>query len=189
MTLLLAFSRGIDAVTTLLGRLCWWVTLGMILVGLLNVVTRYVGRTFGLSLGGTQYIVLQTYAFDFVFLMAAAYVLRRDGHVRVDIIFSTLSARAKAVIDVLGTLLFLIPFCVLGIHFSRGYIATSWRQGEVNLAGGGIPVYPVKTLIIVAFALLIAQGVSELIKNLAFLSGRRNTGSVHEQPSGTGEGI
>ena len=179
MKFLLAVSRGIDAVTTVVGRVAWWMTLLMILIGLLNVVTRYVGRSLGMSLGGTQYIVLQTYAYDFVFLMAAAYVFRLDAHVRVDIVFSSLSQRAKAIVDVLGILLFLFPFAYLGLHFTQRYVATSWRQMEINLSAGGVPVYPAKTLILVAFALLIVQGVSELIKNAAFLTGHTSSGSVH----------
>ena len=186
---LLALSRGIDLFTTAIGRVCWWMTLLMILIGLLNVVTRYVGRSLGLSLGGTLYIALQTYAFDFVFLLAAAYVYRLDAHVRVDIIFSNLSARARAIIDILGIVLMLIPFAVMGIWFSQRYVATSWRQGEVNVAAGGIPIYPVKALIIVAFALLILQGVSELIKHVAFLAGVPNSRSPHASVSAGTEGL
>ncbi|HEX7004062.1 MAG TPA: TRAP transporter small permease subunit [Trueperaceae bacterium] len=189
MKFLLAVSRGIDAVTTTIGRVAWWMTLLMILIGLLNVVTRYVGRSLGISLGGTQYIVWQVYAYDFVFLMAAAYVLRLDAHVRVDIVFASLSARAKAIVDVIGLLLFLFPFCYLGLYFSQRYVSTAWRQMEVNLSAGGVPVYPAKTLIIVAFGLLIVQGLSELIKNVAFLSGYAGTGSIHERVTTQTEAI
>lgn len=180
MKFLLAVSHGIDAVTTVVGKVAWWTTLVMVLIGVLNVVTRYVGRALGISLGGTIYIVLQTYAYDFIFLMGAAYVLRKDAHVRVDIVFSNLSQRAKAIIDVLGVLFFLLPFSFMGIYFAQRYVATSWRQNEVNLNAGGIAVYPAKTLILIAFGLLILQGLSELIKNVAFLSGRSDSGSVHQ---------
>ena len=189
MKFLLAVSRGIDAVTTVVGRVAWWMTLLMILIGLLNVVTRYLGRGLGISLGGTQYIVWQTYAYDFVFLMAAAYVLRLDAHVRVDILFSTLSPRAKAIVDVVGTLLFLFPFSYMGLFFAQRYVSTAWRQMEVNLSAGGVPVYPAKTLIIVAFGLLIVQGLSELIKNVAFLAGHSASGSVHERVTTQTEAI
>ena len=184
MNVLLLISRGIDTVTTLIGKVTWWTTLLMIAIGVLNVVTRYVGRALGVSLGGTSYFVLQTYAYDFVFLMAAAYVMRHDGHVRVDIVFTTLSQRARAWIDVLGTLLFLLPFCWLGIHFSLRYVASSWRQGEVNLLAGGLPVYPIKTLIPIAFGLLVLQALSEMIKNVAFLRGHDDSGSIHAPPPG-----
>lgn len=189
MKFFLAVSQGIDAVTTAVGRVAWWTTLIMVLIGVLNVVTRYVGRSFGISLGGTIYIVLQTYAYDFVFLMGAAYVFRKDAHVRVDIIFSNLSQRAKAVIDIFGIAFFLLPFSLMGIYFGQGYVATSWRQAEVNLNAGGIAVYPAKTLILVAFGLLMVQALSELIKNVAYLTGHRESGSVHQRPTSQTEAI
>ena len=182
MNALLTLSRAVDAVTTFIGKITWWTTLVMIGIGLLNVVTRYVGRTLGVSLGGTSYIVLQTYAYDIVFLAAAAYVLRVDGHVRVDIVFANLSRRARTWVDLIGTVVFLLPFCWMGIHFSLGYVARSWQQGEVNLLAGGLPVYPIKTLIPIAFGLLILQGLSEAIKHIAFLRGRDDSGSAHAPP-------
>jgi TRAP-type mannitol/chloroaromatic compound transport system permease small subunit len=177
----LAVSHGIDAVTTVVGKVAWWTTLVMVLIGALNVVTRYVGRAMGISLGGTIYIVLQTYAYDFIFLMGAAYVFRQDAHVRVDILFATLSQRGKALVDIIGVLLFLFPFSYMGLYFAQRYVGTSWRQSEVNLNAGGVAVYPAKTLILIVFGLLIVQGISELIKNVAFLSGRTESGSVHER--------
>jgi TRAP-type mannitol/chloroaromatic compound transport system permease small subunit len=185
----LAVSQGIDAVTTVIGKVAWWMTLAMVLIGVFNVVTRYVGRALGVSLGGTLYIVLQTYAYDFVFLMGAAYVFRKDAHVRVDIIFSNLRQRTKAILDVLGVLLFLLPFSVMGLYFGQRYVSTSWRANEINLNAGGVPVYPAKTLILLAFALLIVQGVSELIKNLAYLTGHAESGSVHESVTAQTEAL
>ncbi|MEX2541492.1 MAG: TRAP transporter small permease subunit [Trueperaceae bacterium] len=189
MKFFLAVSHGIDAVTTVVGKVAWWTTLVMVLIGVLNVVTRYAGRALGISLGGTLYIVLQTYAYDFIFLMGAAYVFRKDAHVRVDIIFSNLSQRAKAIIDVLGVLLFLLPFSFMGLYFGQRYVATSWRAGEINLNAGGIPVFPAKTLILIAFGLLVVQAASELIKNIAFLSGHAESGSVHESVTSQTEAI
>lgn len=182
MNFLLSVSRGIDDVTTLIGKVTWWTSLLMVALGVFNVVTRYVGRSLGISLGGTLYIVLQTYAYDVIFLMGAAYVFRKDAHVRVDILFGNLSRRARARVDIGGILVFLVPFCVMGLYFAERYIANSWRQNEVDLNAGGIAVYPIKTLIAMAFALLIAQAVSELIKNLAFVRGHPHSGSVHAPP-------
>jgi TRAP-type mannitol/chloroaromatic compound transport system permease small subunit len=182
MGFLLSISRGIDDVTTLLGKVTWWLTLAMVLIGFVNVVTRYVGRTIGVALGGTEYIVLQTYAYDLVFLLGAAYVLRVDGHVRVDILFQALSNRAKAWVDIFGISVFLVPFALLGIHLSGRYVATSWRQQEINMNAGGIPIYPIKTVIVVAFALLLVQGLSELIKNVAFLAGHPHSRSLYAEP-------
>jgi len=177
---LLSLSKGIDDSTTLIGKVAWWLTLVMVLIGVTNVVTRYVGRTIGVSLGGTEYIVLQTYAYNLVFLLGAAYVLRMDGHVRVDIVFSALSQRARAWVDVFGTLAFLIPFSLMGLYLSNRYVETSWRQREVNFNAGGIPIYPIKTVIMIAFALLLVQAISELIKNAAFLAGTPHSRSLHD---------
>ena len=186
MTFLLRVSKLIDALTTRLAQVMWWLTLLMVFIGFVNVVTRYAGRALGVSLGGTLYIALQTYAYDLVFLLGAAYVLRVDAHVRVDVIYSTLKRRTRALIDIFGILFFLFPFCYMGIYFSRSYIANSWRQLEVNRNAGNIPVYPIKAVIIVAFALLILQGVSELIKNIAFLQGRPDSRSLHAlEPEGS----
>jgi TRAP-type mannitol/chloroaromatic compound transport system permease small subunit len=173
LRVLLGISRAIDAFTTLLGKAMFWLSLVMVAIGIINVVTRYVGRELGISLGGTLYITLQTYAYNLIFLLGAAYVLKVDGHVRVDILFSALRDRTKAWIDIVFTFLFLFPFCAMGIYLSQRYVMASWAQREVNLNAGGIPVYPIKTVIIVAFALLILQGVSEIIKRADFLRGGR----------------
>lgn len=182
MSFLLSLSKGIDDVSTLVGRTAWWVTLAMVLIGGYNVVTRYLGRALGMSLGGTEFIVLQTYAYDFVFLLGAAYVFRMNAHVRVDIVYSQLSRKARAWIDIGGIAVFLVPFCLMGLHFSGGYVATSWRQGEIDLNAGGIPVYPIKTVIVLAFALLLVQAVSEAIKHGAFLAGHPHSRSFHARP-------
>ncbi len=167
----LGISKGIDAVTTVVGRVMFWLTLVMVFIGAFNVVTRYAGRSLGVSLGGTLYIALQTQLFNLIFLLGAAYVLNKDGHVRVDIIYASTSARVRAWIDIFGTLFFLFPFCALSLYLSWGYVGRSWQQGEVNTNAGGLPVYPIKTVILIAFGLLILQGVSELIKRIALLRG------------------
>lgn len=182
LTFLLSISKGIDAVSTLVGKFARWLTLVMVLIGVFNVVTRYVGRSIGVSLGGTMYISLQTYAYDMVFLLGAAYIFLKDGHVRVDIIYSSLAKRGRAWIDVAGNLLFLIPFSLMGLAFAGPYVANSWQQREVNLSAGGILVYPIKTIIVIAFAMLLAQSFSELIKHLAFLAGHPHSRSIHAKP-------
>ena len=196
MNVLLGISRIIDWVTTKLGQAMWWVALFMVLIGAFNVLTRYafgfIQRTFGTdvaqALSGNRYLSLQTFAYDLVFMVGAAYVLNADAHVRVDIIFSSLGKKARAAIDVFGGLFFLLPFAIMGIFFSRSYVASSWNSLEASSDPGGIPLYIVKTLIPVLFYLLVAQGISETIKNIAFLSGHPNSRSVHavedEKPTG-----
>ena len=182
MRFALSVAKGIDAVTTAFGKVSWWLTVVMVLIGATNVITRYVGRAIGVSLGGTEYIVLQTYAYNVIFLLGASYVFRRDGHVRVDIVYGSLSKRMRAWIDLVGIAVFLIPFTILGLWLSDGYVARSWRQLEVNMNAGGIPIYPIKTVILIAFGLLLLQGISEAIKNVAFLRGHPQSRSMHADP-------
>lgn len=187
MKFFLAMAKGIDAITALIGRVMWWLTLFMVLVGAYNVITRYaygviqtlLGDAIAERLSGNVYLELQTYSYDLVFLLGAAFVLHADGHVRVDIIYSTLRARYKAIIDILGTWLFLVPFSAMGIFFSHSYVSASWRAHEISPNPGGLARYPIKTVIVVAFTLLIAQGISETIKNVAFLRGHPRSGSIH----------
>lgn len=171
MRVLLAISKGIDTVTTWIAYVMFWLTLVMVLLGAFNVITRNLGRALNISLGGTLYITLQTYAYNLIFLLGAAYVFNKDAHVRVDILYTNYSQRLKAWVDIIMTFIFLIPFCVMGAYFSWGYVGRSWQQGEVNVNAGGLPVYPIKTVIVVAFILLIFQGISEVIKRVAFLRG------------------
>jgi TRAP-type mannitol/chloroaromatic compound transport system permease small subunit len=188
MRFLLAITRGVDATTTLLGRLTWWASLLLVLVGVQNVLARYgyqwIRRTFSdevaRALSNNTYFELQTLLYNIIFLLGAAYVLKADAHVRVDILFSRLRARTRAWIDIVGTLLFLFPFAWMGIFFGNSYVARSWSQLEISPNPGGLARYPVKTLIIVAFALLIVQGLSQIIKHAAFLRGIRPSGSQYE---------
>ena len=189
MKFFLALSKGIDDATTSLGKIMWWLTLFMVLVGFINVVGRYgfgfisgiFGQNVASAISGNVYLELQTYAYDLVFLLGAAYVLRTDAHVRVDILFTQFSNKVRAWIDIFGTLVFLIPFAVMGIWFSQSYVTRSWTNLEISPNPGGLARYPLKTVIIIAFALLIVQGISELIKNVAFLSGHPNSRSIHAQ--------
>lgn len=192
MTFVLAISRGIDTVTKLLGKTAWWASLAMVLVGVENVVARYgyqwIRSTFGddvaAALSNNTYLEAQTALYNFVFLMGAAYLLQVDGHVRVDIVFSRLRARTKAIIDIVLTFLFLLPFCWLGIYFGNSYVARSWAQLEMSPNPGGLPRYPIKTMIIVAFALLVVQALSQVIKHVAFLRGIPSSGSHYEHDTG-----
>ncbi|MES1938751.1 tripartite AtP-independent periplasmic transporter subunit DctQ [Salinisphaera sp. T5B8] len=170
MNILLGVARAIDGFSTLVGRLMWWLTIAMVLIGAYNVITRYLGQYLGVQLSANVYLELQTYAFDLIFLLGAAYLLRVDGHVRVDIVYSRLGPRARAWIDIFGTLFFLVPFCIFGLYFCLGYVERSWAVMEQSPNPGGLARYPIKTVMLVAFAMLILQGVSEIIKNIAYLA-------------------
>ena len=171
MGVLVLLARVIDGINGFIGRAMGWVALLMVAIGVINVVGRYFGAMLGMSLTGNAMLEAQTYAYSAVFLLAAAYVLRRNGHIRVDIIYAGLSQRTKAWIDIVGVLLFLIPFCIFALYFSVDYVARSWRVLESSPNPGGLPRYPIKTVILVGFSMLLAQGVSELIKRIAWLRG------------------
>lgn len=163
-------ARGIDAVSEWSGRFLYWLTLVMVLVASYNTVVRYLGRYLGTSLSSNAYIELQWYLFSIVFLLGAAYTLRHNAHVRVDVVYQSLSLRNRAWVNLLGTLLFLIPFCVLMIVVSWPTVAMSWSIREMSPDPGGLPRYPIKAVIPLGFALLALQALSEGIKSLLTLT-------------------
>ncbi|HBL11626.1 MAG TPA: C4-dicarboxylate ABC transporter substrate-binding protein [Cyanobacteria bacterium UBA11162] len=171
MQRLLRISRIIDTINEWIGRLTYWLVLLMVAIGVWNVIGRYLGRSVGQNLSSNAFIEGQWYLFDLVFLLGAAYTLRHDEHVRVDIFYKNWSAKWKALANLIGTLLFLIPFCLMVIYFSWETIINSWRIWEVSPDPGGLPRYPIKSMIIIGFVLLIFQGISEAIKNWAIFTG------------------
>ncbi|MCW8907754.1 MAG: TRAP transporter small permease subunit [Sedimenticola sp.] len=168
---LLRFSGIVDAVNERLGRLISWLVLIMVLLGVYNAVTRKLSQTIGVDLSSNAYIEAQWYMFSLVFLWGAAYALKHRAHVRVDILYSRVSDRVKAWIDIFGTCFFLMPISVLIVWVSWSYAADSWAILESSPDPGGLPRYLVKSAIPIAFVLLIVQGVSEVIKMAAFLRG------------------
>lgn len=171
MRFLLYISAVIDWFSTRVGRLMGWVAVVLVALGVINVVGRYLGARLGIQLGSNTLLEAQTYAYNLMFLLGAAYVLLQDGHIRVDILHQRLSARARAWVDIAGALLFLMPFCALAIWFSIGYVQRSWTTMEVSPNPGGLPRYPIKTVIIAAFVMLLLQAFSETIKRIAWLRG------------------
>lgn len=167
----LRVAAGIDRFNEWTGRLVYWLTLGMVLIGAYNALVRYLGRFTGLNLSSNTYIELQWYMFSIVFLLGAAYTLRHDAHVRVDVLYGRLSARGRAWINVLGTVLFLIPFCLFVLWTSWPTVRNAWAVLEQSPDPGGLPRYPIKTLIPLAFVLLMLQGVALLIRQVAILRG------------------
>ncbi len=171
MQTLLRVSRAIDALNERIGQLMYWLVLFMVLIGVYNAVTRKLGQYTGVSLSSNAYLELQWYLFSLLFLWGAAYTLKHNAHVQVDVIYAQLSARKRAWIDLLGAVFFLIPFSLLVIWVSWPMVSNSWAVLEVSPDPGGLPRYPIKTAIPVAFVLLLLQGVSEAIKRVAVLRG------------------
>ena len=150
-----------------------WLALLMILVGAYNAVARYLGRFLQANLSSNAYIELQWYMFSALFLLGAAYTLKEGGHVRVDVLYGRLGDRGKAWIDLVGTLLFLLPFCAAALWLSWPMVVESWRHLEGSPDSGGLPRYPVKTLMLFAWALLLLQGLSFAISRALFLASSR----------------
>lgn len=165
MNKLLKISRAIDLINEWIGRLTYWLVLLMVAVGAWNVLGRYIGRIVGINLTSNALIEIQWYLFDVVFLFGAAYALKYNEHVRVDIFYKGWNRRRKALANFIGNILFLIPFSSLIIFYSWGTVINSWKILEMSPDPGGLPRYPIKSAIIFAFILLILQGISEAIKN------------------------
>ena len=166
MTLLLKLSQLIDWLIERVGKGAFWVVLIMTAISAGNAVVRF---TFNYSSNGL--LEIQWYLFAAVFLLCAPYTLQKNEHVRIDVLSGKLSPRGLAVIDIIGTLLFLLPMVVLVLWLSLPLIAESYRISEMSANAGGLLRWPVKILLPIGFTLLALQGVSELIKRIAFLGG------------------
>ncbi|WP_174874532.1 TRAP transporter small permease subunit [Vogesella oryzae] len=167
MQSLLALSRLIDAITARVGKAASWLVLIVVLISAGNAIVR---KAFNFS--SNAFLEVQWYLFSAVFLLAAAYTLQKNEHIRIDLLNSKLSPRARAVVDIVCTLLFLVPTCVLLIKFGWPMFYNAWQSGEMSSDAGGLIRWPVFLLIPVGFALLLAQGCSEIIKRLGFLAGQ-----------------
>jgi len=177
---LLQLSRAIDTFNNWIGRLTLWIVPLMVLVGAWNVIGRYLGRSLGVTLSSNAWLEAQWYLFDLVFLLGAAYALLHNEHVRVDVLYTRWSSRRQALVNLIGTLLFLIPFCLMVILFSWEAIASSWAILEASPDPEGLPRYPIKSMLVVSFVLLILQGISEAIKHGAILTGHLDPTPLEE---------
>ncbi len=158
-----------DRLNETIGRATYWLVLGMVVLGAFNAVARYLDRFTGIGLSSNTYIELQWYFFSLVFLLGAAYTLKHDAHVRVDVLYGRLGPRGQAWINIAGVVLFLIPFCALMIAVSVPSVMNSWAVREMSPDPGGLPRYPIKTIIPIAFMLLILQGISMLVRQITQL--------------------
>ena len=141
----------------IVSKTCAWTLFAMTILGALNAVLRYSSKFTGQVWSSNAFLEGQWYLFSVVFLLGAGYTLHKDKHVRVDVLYSRLSARGQKRINVIGTLIFAIPFCILGIWSSLEFVSNSWSILEQSPDAGGLPRYPVKTLIPLGFTLLLLQ--------------------------------
>lgn len=166
MELLLKISRLIDAMTERVGRTIYWLVLIAVLVSAVNAIVR---KTFDMS--SNAFLELQWYLFSAVFLLGAGYALLKQEHVRIDVIYGKFPRRVQIWIDILGTLLFLMPMALLILWHSWPVFIDAFLTHERSSSAGGLILWPVRLLLPAGFALLIVQAVSELIKRAAFLRG------------------
>ena len=166
MNALLGLSRAIDAMSERVGRIVYWLILVVVLISATNATIR---KLFNYS--SNAYLEIQWYLFSVIFLFGAGYTLLRNEHVRIDIIAGRLSQRAQNWIDVFGILFFLFPMAAVIGWFSWPLFLDSWTRNEVSTNAGGLIIWPARLLVPIGFALLILQGISELIKRVAFLTG------------------
>ena len=166
MKLLLAVSRAIDALNQRVGRLVLWLVLVMVLVSSGNAVSRY-----AFNLSSNAWLELQWYLFAAVFLLCSGYTLLHNEHIRIDVVSSRLSRRTQVWIDIFGTLFFLFPLSITILCLSWPIFVNAWVSGEISSNAGGLIRWPARLLVPMGFFLLTLQGVSELIKRIAFLKG------------------
>lgn len=168
---LLRVAHSIDRVSEFAGKIAIYLTLLLVALGFYNVAARYVGRFVGQNLSSNSFIETQWYIFSVVFFLMFAYNLRHDVNVRVDFLYAKWSRTRRTWVDLIGTVLFLIPFCILGIWMTIDPVLFSWRLWEMSPDPGGLPRAPIKTFIIVAFVLLLLQAIAQVIKYTALLTG------------------
>jgi TRAP-type mannitol/chloroaromatic compound transport system permease small subunit len=166
MQALLALSRGIDRVTEFIGKSVMWLILFAVLISAGNAVVR---KAFNYS--SNAWLELQWYLFGAAFMLAAAYTLRQNEHVRVDVLYATRSRATQHWIDLFGHVFFLLPFVVLMAWLLWPYTIQAYVNGDISSNAGGLIIWPARALILAGFILLCFQALSEIIKKVAVIRG------------------
>ena len=177
MRALLRVSGAIDSINERFGRIADWCVLLACLISAGNALIRY-----GFSFSSNAWLEIQWYLFAAMFMLGAPYTLRRNEHVRVDVIYGNLSLRLKLWVDLLCGILFLMPPVLIIGWMSWPLFYDSWQSGEVSSNAGGLIRWPVKLLLPLGFGLLALQGLSEIIKRIAALRGYEGVVAAYEKP-------
>lgn len=177
---LLALSHGIDRVNAFIGRSAAWLILLAIVVSAVNAIIRKV-----FSVSSNAWFELQWYLYGGAFMLAAAYTLYENEHIRIDVIYGRWSRRVQHWIDLLGTLFFLMPFTAVMISLIYPSLRSSWRTHEISMNAGGLIVWPAKAILLAGFVLLFVQGISEAIKKIAVMRGAIPDPHPHTVPHET----
>jgi TRAP-type mannitol/chloroaromatic compound transport system permease small subunit len=176
MSSLLSFSRFIDAINEKIGLAISWALLLAVLICSGNALVRYIFNT-----SSNSWLEIQWYLFGAIFLLASAYTLKRNEHVRLDGVVGRFSKRTQVWIDVFGFTFFLLPATLLILYFAIPFAYESIHNQEVSSNAGGLIIWPAKTLIPIGFFLLTLQGISELIKRIGFLMGLVDASEFEKQ--------
>ena len=166
MSSLLSVSRIIDWLSERIGHTFYWLVLVTVLISAANAVVR---KAFNVS--SNSFLEIQWYLFSAIFLFLAGYTLMRNDHVRIDVVAGRLSKRAQTWIDIVGTVFFLFPMAGLLMWLSWPVFVDAYQRHEISTNAGGLVIWPARLLVPIGFLLLLIQGVSELIKRVAFLRG------------------
>ena len=177
MKAVLLFCRAVDALNERLGRIANWLVLAACVVSAANAGARY-----ALNLGSNAWLEIQWYFFGALVMLGAPYTLKVNEHVRVDVLYGTLSTRAQLWIDILGGLFFLLPACAIIGWLAWPMVYGSWAIGEVSSNAGGLLRWPIKLFVPLGFLLLGLQGVSEILKRIAALTGDGPVPPHYEKP-------
>lgn len=163
----MSLSRFIDSLNEKIANTVSWALLAAVIICAGNALVRYI-----FNYSSNAWLEIQWYLYGAMFLLAASYTLKRDEHVRIDVIVGRFSRRTQVWIDLFGYLLFLLPVCLLILYDAIPFAQVSIASQEMSSNAGGLIVWPAKLLVPIGFALLILQGISEIIKRIAFLAGK-----------------
>ena len=177
MKLLLALSRAIDAVNERLSIVADVLCFLSCLISAGNAFSRY-----AFSISSNAWLEIQWYMFGTLVMLGASYTLRRNEHVRVDILYTNMSTRRQIWVDIFGGILFLLPAALIMAYLSWPIFYNSWVEGETSSNAGGLIRWPIKIFLPIGFALLSLQGISELIKRVAMLTGHMKVDLHYDRP-------
>jgi TRAP-type mannitol/chloroaromatic compound transport system permease small subunit len=172
-----ASARAVERLSAALGQAAAWCVLAACIVSCANTLLRY-----GLHFARPMLLDLPVFVFALIVLGAAPFVLSQDGHIRVDILWRRLSPRRRAIVDIAGNVLFLIPLCCVMIAQGTPFFLASWRLGEGAPTPGGLPLWMMKGLIPLAFVVLLLQALSSLARSAAVAAGLELAEAANTQP-------
>jgi len=177
MGALLAYSRAMDRMSAGIAVIANWAVLIAVLISAGNAMVRYM-----LNSSSNAWLEIQWYLFGGMVFLGAAHTLRRNEHVRVDVLYSSVSERTRLWIDTIGFSVFMLPICIYLTYLSFNFFWSSFLSQEVSMNAGGLILWPAKALLPLGFALLVLQGLSELIKRVAALTGAIDLDLHYEKP-------